>query len=104
MKKIKIAISVVTALITLSALVPWLETCADAYETWSTDRNTTNCAACHGNFRTTGYVSQVDGSAWLINGSPTNLHDGHRTVMLSGDCAACHSSASRFPVSLSSSS
>ena len=33
----------------------------------------------------------------------TSLHDGHRSVMLSGDCDTCHSAGSRTPVSLSSS-
>jgi len=69
---------------------------ADAYETYSTDRNTTNCAACHGNFRTGTYASQVDGSSW-----GTNLHDGHRGAsMLNSDCNVCHQGSSRFPVSL----
>lgn len=83
----------------MAALLVFCMPQADAYETYSTDRNTTNCAACHGNFRSGTYASQVDGSSW-----GTNLHDGHRGAsMLSSDCNVCHQGSSRFPVSLSAS-
>lgn len=75
---------------------------ANAYEFYSVNRDATNCRACHGDFRGVApYTSQHDGVQWknpstLAN---INLHDGHRTYMLSGECGACHSSG-RFPVSL----
>jgi len=72
---------------------------AGAYEQYSTDQ-ADNCAACHGDFRASGYVSNADGVAWT---GGTSLHNGHRTSMLSGDCNVCHSAASRFPVLLKSS-
>jgi hypothetical protein len=73
---------------------------ASAYEQYSTNQ-ADNCAACHGDFRAAGYVSNADGVAWA---GGTSLHNGHRTTMLSGDCGTCHSGASRFPVSLKTSS
>ena len=72
---------------------------ASAYDQYSVNRDATYCRACHGDFRGTApYTSASDGVAWK-NPSTTsnvNLHDGHRTYMLSGDCNACHF-ASRFP-------
>lgn len=78
---------------------------ANAYEQYSLNRDATYCRACHGDFRGTApYTSQSDGVQWknpstLAN---LNLHDGHRTYMLSGDCGTCHT-ASRFPVATMSS-
>jgi hypothetical protein len=72
---------------------------ASAYQQYSTNQ-ADNCAACHGDFRASGYVSNADGVAWAAG---TSLHNGHRTTMLSGDCGTCHSGASRFPVLLNSS-
>jgi hypothetical protein len=103
MKRKIVAFSWVAALATTLTLLPWLGTPADAYGTWTTN-GTNNCASCHGDFLANGYTSQVDASAWLMSGSPTSLHDGHRTVMLSSDCNTCHSAGSFTPVSLFSSS
>ena len=79
---------------------------AQAYETYSENRDATNCRGCHGDFRGTApYTSANDGVQWK-NPSTTNnvnLHDGHRTFMLSGDCSTCHLS-SRFPTYLKTSS
>ena len=44
----------------------------------------TNCRACHGDFRASIYTSPA-GVNWGVN-----LHDLHRTTMLSGDCNTCH--------------
>jgi len=73
-------------------------TTANAYQTYSTNGSTGNCASCHGDFRTSNYTSLADGASW------GNLHDVHRNTMLSGECSACHSSSGRFPVILNSSS
>jgi hypothetical protein len=64
-----------------------------AYETYSSNGSTGNCASCHGNFRASPYVSLADGANW-----GDDLHDIHRNVMLNGDCNACHSSDSKSPV------
>jgi hypothetical protein len=69
-----------------------------AYDEWSTDGSSGNCAECHGDFRAGGYVSKNDGVAWN-----TSLHNGHRNTMLSGECDVCHGSGDRFPVALGSS-
>jgi len=91
-----------TALIVglLLAAAVWMfdGTPASAYDQYSTDQ-TDNCAACHGDFRASGYVSNADGVAWTGGAS---LHNGHRTNMLSGDCNVCHGTL-KFPVPLSSS-
>lgn len=72
---------------------------AGAYQQWSADRVSGNCAGCHGDFRLgSNYISFKDGTAW-----GRDLHDGHRSGMLSGDCNACHQASSRFPVILDSS-
>ena len=68
-----------------------------AWEQYSENGDATNCATCHGGFRASNYVSNVDGAAWN-----TSLHDGHRSTMLNGDCDVCHS-GSHFPVRLASS-
>ena len=67
---------------------------ADAFDQYSIDRNSGNCADCHGNFRVSPYISNVDGTSW-----GDDLHDVHRWTMLDGDCNACHG-ATRFPVIL----
>jgi hypothetical protein len=72
---------------------------ASAYDQWSIDRTSGNCASCHGDFRASGYVSRNDGVAWT---GGTSLHNGHRSTMLSSDCNTCHT-ASRFPTTLNSS-
>jgi hypothetical protein len=68
-----------------------------AFDRYSIDGVSGNCADCHGDFRDAAYVSAHDGKAWN-----TSLHDGHRTTMLNGDCDVCHG-ANRFPVLLNSS-
>jgi hypothetical protein len=65
-----------------------------AYIQYSENGDLTNCASCHGDFRAASYISEVDGQNW------GNLHNLHRTTMLSGDCDACHSGAETFPVIL----
>lgn len=71
---------------------------AGAYTTYSVDGTTGNCANCHGDFRGPNYTSPVDG-AW-----GDDLHTPHASVMLGGECDACHSGTSRSPVFLGSSS
>jgi MYXO-CTERM domain-containing protein len=70
---------------------------AHAYDQYSANRDATNCRTCHGDFRAATYTSPKDNQAW------GNLHDLHRTQMLSGDCSTCHGT-SFFPVMLASSS
>ena len=75
---------------------------AGAWDQYSVNRDATNCGGCHGGFRATApYMSAHDGVAWKnpSTSASMNLHDGHRTYMLSGDCSACHL-ASRFPTYL----
>lgn len=71
---------------------------ARAFEQYSIDRNSGNCANCHDNFRTSPYISRSDGQSW-----GDDLHDVHRQGMLTGDCSTCHNSSGRFPVFLNSS-
>jgi hypothetical protein len=73
---------------------------ARAYDRYSVNRDATNCRGCHGDFRGTApYTSASDGVQWKnpTGGANINLHDGHRSVMLSSDCSTCHVSAGRFP-------
>ncbi len=72
-------------LMALAAVAAWTPDAA-AYNDYS------GCAVCHGDFRASNYVSLMDGQSW------GNLHDVHRTSMLSSDCSACHSGTSRLPV------
>ena len=67
---------------------------ASAFEQFSEDGDLTNCAGCHGDFRANDYTSLSDGQSW------GNLHNLHRSTMLSGDCDACHLASGRFPVPL----
>ncbi len=85
-----LAAKVKLAALALVVMVPT----ARAYEQYSLTRTAGNCADCHGDFRAAPYVSPK-GEVWT-----TNLHDAHRTSMLSSDCGACHLAAGRFPVSL----
>jgi len=87
------------ALVLVAALCLLPSGPANAYGQYSVDRTSGNCADCHGDFNGSNYVSAHDGKAWNLN-----LHDGHRTSMLSGDCSTCHSAAGRFPVFLDRSS
>ena len=93
MKKQRIAYVALISLLVLAVMVP----VAGAFETYSTNKSTGNCADCHGNFRAAPYISNHDGVQWALG-----LHDAHRNNMLSGDCNVCHVTA-RFPVSTFSS-
>lgn len=85
------------ALLTPVLLTVWIPA-ANAYQNYSTNGTTGNCAGCHGDFTATPYISLVDGANW-----GNSLHNIHRSNMLASDCDTCHSSGSRSPVSLSSS-
>ena len=68
-----------------------------AYEQYSDDSITGQCATCHGDFRSVPYTSLKPGEgSW-----GDDLHDVHRNGMLAGDCGTCHGGlgGSRFPVS-----
>ncbi|MFQ5591403.1 MAG: hypothetical protein ACE5HE_09595, partial [Phycisphaerae bacterium] len=67
-----------------------------AYPTYSQNRDATNCRACHGDFRASFYVSLSDGQNW------GNLHNLHRSTMLTGDCNTCHGTPF-WPLALGSS-
>lgn len=71
---------------------------AIAFEQYSANRTSGNCADCHGGFRASPYVSLADGVSW-----GDDLHDVHRNTMLGGDCSTCHLASGRFPVMLNSS-
>jgi hypothetical protein len=64
-----------------------------AYPQYSANKDATYCAACHGDFRASPYISLTEGADW-----GTDLMSVHATDMLSGDCNTCHSSGSHFPV------
>ncbi len=71
---------------------------AHAYDKYTqTGDDGTNCAACHGDFRSNIYISNTDGMLW------GNLHNIHRQDMLGGDCDTCHSSGGRVPTFMASS-
>ena len=80
-------------LLAFAVLAVWSSD-AVAYSQYSVNRDATNCRACHGDFRSSNYVSLKDGQSW------GNIHDVHRNTMLGGDCDTCHSGSSRFPVLL----
>ena len=67
---------------------------AFAYDQYTVNDDATNCGTCHGDFRSNTYISTVDGQLW------GNIHNLHRSTMLSGDCNACHLSSDEFPVLL----
>jgi cytochrome c553 len=88
-----------SALILAAALAATVTTVVRAYDTYSTTSSTTgNCAACHGAFRTSNYISKVDGQSW-----GNSLHNVHRNTMLNGDCDTCHNATGDRPVYLHSS-
>ena len=70
---------------------------AEGYDKYSQNDDNTNCRECHGDFRSSNYISPVDGQEW------GNLHNIHRSTMLSGDCDVCHIGGDEFPVFLNSS-
>jgi len=76
----------------------------NAYEQYSLNKDATNCAACHGDFRADPYNEGIvrdpacpptcdPNTAW-----PSDLMTTHSDLMVSGQCSACHSSGGRFPV------
>lgn len=67
---------------------------ARAYNQYSVNKDATNCAACHGDFRASPYVSLKGDGSW-----GTDLMTVHATNMLSNDCATCHRNP-LFPVAL----
>ena len=73
------------------AVIAAVASLAFAYEQYSTDGSTGNCATCHGDFRASPYTSKVDGLSW-----GNDAHDVHRNSMLGSDCSTCHFS-NRFP-------
>ena len=77
--------------VALLVLVIWAVR-SEAYQTYSENRDATNCQACHGDFRATGYVSRHNETPW-----GTDLMSGHYN-MINAECSACHQS-SFFPVS-----
>lgn len=89
------------ALLVPLALAAWISS-ANAFETYASGgtspNRTGNCATCHGDFRASPYTSLVDGQNW-----GDDLHDIHRTTMLSSDCATCHTTPSRLPTFIGSS-
>jgi hypothetical protein len=80
------------ALVLLCVLTIGLPAQVFAYTQWSINDDATNCRTCHGDFRAGVYISAVDGQNW------GNIHNLHRSTMLSGDCDACHIASDRFPV------
>jgi hypothetical protein len=70
---------------------------AEGYDRYSEDDDATYCRSCHGDFRSGSYISPVDGQNW------GNLHNIHRSTMLSGDCDVCHIGNDKLPVFLNSS-
>ena len=79
-----VALSMVIAVIALFSWAPE----AGAYQAYSNNTDGTLCGACHGTFAGGTYISNKDGTNW-----GTNLHNGHRTTMLAGDCNTCHGGA-----------
>ena len=72
-----------------------------------------NCAGCHGSFHLGNpYVSSHDGVAWLLQGTPVDLHFGHQSMVMpiaqigvpgGANCKVCHTGADVDPVFLGSS-
>ena len=79
-----VALSIVIAVIALFSWAPE----AGAYQAYSNNTDGTLCGACHGTFAGGTYTSNKDGTNW-----GENLHNGHRTTMLAGDCNTCHGGA-----------
>jgi hypothetical protein len=77
-------------IIILLALAIWTPK-TGAYPTYSISRDATNCRACHGDFRSSPYISLSDGQNW-----GNDLMDIHK-AMLNNDCDTCHK-GTKFPV------
>lgn len=99
-KKLALCLGGVTLVVTLAIPTP----SSHAFPTYSQNRDATNCAFCHGDFRADNYISNTDGQDW------GNLHNLHRFTMLAEDspvskCDVCHMGGGelRFPVYLSES-
>jgi hypothetical protein len=71
-----------------------LDTSAYYRYTWN-NPDDTSCNTCHGEFRTTPYISLKDGISW-----GASLHDVHGLDMLNGDCDVCHFGGVANPVFL----
>lgn len=82
---------------------------ARAYDQYSINKDATNCAACHGDFRDSPYNEGLvrDPACPPTCDPNTEWADGlmstHTNLMLDGQCSACHGSGPRFPVLLGSS-
>lgn len=93
MRKQHLTIWVIPSLM-FCVLTLLLPTTVTAYTQYSLNGENTYCARCHGDYRSNVYISPSDNQLW------GNLHNIHRTTMLSGDCDACHVAADRFPTYL----
>ena len=87
--------AVFSSVVVLLLIVPMN---SNAFETYSTDGSTGNCANCHGDFRGDNYTSNSDGTAWN-----DHLMGGHESFI--GDngndqCDVCHSGNNRSPTYL----
>jgi hypothetical protein len=69
---------------------------SSAYENYSDDGESGQCAGCHGEFRV-ARQSLAENTMW-----DDDLHDVHRQRMLDAECAACHTGGF-FPVLVGSS-
>ena len=103
MKKTLNIFCFIFTLVAALGLIVELAPPANAYETYSINRDATNCRACHGPFGGgVNYKSMVDNSAWDID-----LHGGHQIMLklsISFDCKACHVISAKFPTYLKVSS
>ncbi len=68
-----------------------------AFSQYSIDRNSGNCADCHGAFLASPYTSMSDMMSW-----PNGLHTTHQG-MVDFDCDTCHTTGGMFPVQINSS-
>jgi len=84
----------IAPLIMLCSLLILLPSSVFAFTQYSQNGDDTYCASCHGDFRSGSYISPVDGQNW------GNIHNLHRSTMLSGVCDACHLLSGRFPAML----
>ena len=71
-------------LITIGAVLAWPRSGIAYTQYTQNGHDGTNCGSCHGDFRSTSYMSLVDGQNW------GHLHNLHRITMLNSDCATCH--------------
>jgi hypothetical protein len=69
---------------------------------WASDvlayNDYSGCEGCHGDFRSSPYISLSDGANW-----GDDLHDVHRDTMLNRDCDTCHTTGPFSPVIMDSS-